>query len=134
VVIVVKSAKANAPAPMASRLTPEAFVLQAIATLKTEKYKGVHVVHSKFNQAFREYFGDEVDPIDITTQMRKDGKIAVFLKKGGASLYLRLDLMAKTLERHDAEWAVRDAEGFQKPAKKPAMERSDVLEKILKGS
>ena len=129
----VKSAKTNAPRPSTTRLTPEAFVLQAIEALKTEKYKGVHVVHSKFNQAFREYFGDEVNPIDVTTQMRKDGKIAVFLKKGGASLYLRPDLMAKTLERHDAEWSERDANGFQKPAKKPATESSGVLEKILKG-
>jgi len=105
------------------RLTPEEFVLRAIRNLKTEKYKGVHVVHSGFNRAFRDYFGDEADPIGTTTQMRKDGKIAVFLTKGGASLYLREDLKESTLSRHDAEWEKRDTA--------PDAD-DDVLTKILK--
>lgn len=126
----VKSRKASSE----PRLTPEAFVLQAILALKTEKYKGVHVVRSGFNQAFRNYFGDEVGPIETTTQMRKDGKIAVFLAKGGASLYLREDLKESTLSRHDADWEKRDQEGFQKRRNSASTAGGDdVLTKILKG-
>lgn len=116
------------------RLTPEAFVLQAIANLKTERYKGVHVVRSGFNQAFRDYFGNEADPIETTTQMRKEGKIAIFLAKGGASLYLPEDLKESTLSRHNTDWARRDAEGFQKKlGPKSTGGDDDVLTKILKG-
>lgn len=115
------------------RLTPEAFVLKAITTLKTEKFKGIHVVRSGFNQAFRDYFGNEADPIATTTQMRKDGKIAVFLAKGGASLYLREDLKETTLIRHDADWVARDQAGFQKKAPSPYAGGDDVLTKILGG-
>ena len=126
----VKSKKATSE----ERLTPEAFVLQAIVALKTEKFKGVHVVRSGFNQAFRDYFGDEADPIETTTQMRKEGKIAIFLAKGGASLYLREDLKESTLTRHDADWEKRDTEGFQKKRNsKSAGSGDDVLAKILKG-
>lgn len=115
------------------KLTPEAFVLQAVAALKTEKYKGVHVVRSGFNQAFRDYFGKEADPIETTTQMRKEGKLAIFLAKGGASLYLRGDLKESTLARHDADWERRDQEGFQKKAPAQASGEGDVLSKILGG-
>ncbi|MFT5849427.1 MAG: hypothetical protein ACI9H6_000235 [Patiriisocius sp.] len=114
------------------RLTPEEFVLQGITNLKTLKYKGVHVVRSGFNTAFREYFGEGFCPIETTTQMRKDSKIAVFLARGGASLYLREDLKDSTLERHDDDWATRDQEGFQKkaPDKSPGAS-GDALSKIL---
>ena len=116
------------------RLTPEAFVLQAITALKTEKFKGVHVVRSGLHKAFRDYFGDKADPIETTTQMRKDGKIAVFLAKGGVSLYLREGLTESTLIRHDAEWKKRDTEGFQKKRSPKSVKADDVvLSKILKG-
>ncbi len=115
------------------RLTPESFVLQAIDALKTEK-KGVHVVRSGFNQAFRNYFGDEADPIETTTQMRRDGKIAVFLATGGVLLYLRENLKETTLSRHDADWEKRDQQGFEKKrSSKPTGGDDDVLAKILKG-
>jgi len=109
-------------------LTPEAFVLQALAVVKGEGKKGLQ--SWQLNPAFRQYFGDKVDPIEITTQMRKDGKIAIFLKKGGASFYLRSDLKEPTLVRHDVDWAKKDAEG---PRKKVAKPKSDdnFLGKIL---
>jgi hypothetical protein len=125
----VKSKKTSEP-----RLTPEAFVLQAIAALKTEKFKGVHAVRSGFNQAFREYFGDEADPISVTCQMRKDGKIAIFPLRGGVSLYLRKDLKESTLKRHDADWARRDAEEVPKAKHSSGKDDDDdTLSKILKG-
>lgn len=114
------------------RLSPEDFVLKAIAALKTQKFKGVHVVRSGFNQAFRDYFGDQADPIQTTTQMRKDRRIAVFLAKGGASLYLREDLKETTLVRHDEDWTRRDQEGFEKRGTKPVAGTDDVLSRILK--
>ncbi len=127
----VQSKNVNSTEP---KLSPEEFVLQAVVALKTEKYKGVHVVRSGFNQAFRDYFGDEADPIATTTQMRKDGKIAIFLSKGGASLYLLEDLKESTRTRHDIDWEKRDREGPPKKAdpKRPATS-DDVLSKILKG-
>lgn len=97
----------KASAVSTPQLTPEEFVLKAIAKLRGDK-KGIHVVRSGFNRLFREYFGNAVDPVATTTQMRRDGKIAVFLSRGGASLYLRADLKPATLSRHDAEWAERD--------------------------
>ena len=101
----VKSVKA---VPVTS-IDPEAFVLQKIAIVKEEGKKGL--LSWKLNPAFREYFGDTVSPIETTTKMRKEGKIAVFLQKGGASFYLRSDLKEATLARHDADWVKFDAEG-----------------------
>ncbi len=114
----------------AQRLTPEAFVLKAIVALRNGKSKGVHVVRSGFNKDFREYFGNEADPIETTTRMRKEGKIAVFLSRGGASLYLRTDLREPTLVRHDADWVRRDQEG--RPSKTAAQpDTRTSLQKIL---
>ncbi|MBP9669412.1 MAG: hypothetical protein KBE09_03930 [Candidatus Pacebacteria bacterium] len=112
------------------KLTPEEFVLKAITALRTEKSKGIHVVRSGFNKGFREYFGNDADPIQTTTRMRQEGKIAVFLSKGGASLYLRTDLRDSTLTRHDEDWAKRDQQG--RPLKTEAKpDKSSVLQKIL---
>lgn len=99
----VKSVKAA----LVSSIEPEAYVLQAIVGVKEEGKKGLS--SWKLNPAFRAHFGDTVSPIETTTKMRKDGKIAVFLQKGGASFYLRGDLKESTLERHDADWVKFDA-------------------------
>ncbi len=114
-------------------MSPEDLVLQGIVTLRTEKSKGIHAVRSGFNQAFRDYFGNEADPIETTTQMRKDGKIAVILVKGGAMLYLRDDLQPSTLARHDADWEKREREGTRTKAASKVATESNVLTKILKG-
>ncbi|MEX0917856.1 MAG: hypothetical protein WDZ93_01750 [Candidatus Paceibacterota bacterium] len=115
------------------KLSPEEFVLRAIVALKNGKSNGIHVVHSGFNNAFREHFGNAADPIATTTQMRKDGKIAILLSRGGVRLYLREDLTEVTLARHDEDWEKRDREGFQKKAPPPASRTDDPLAKILKG-
>jgi len=113
-------------------LTPEEFVLKAIKSLREgTRGKGIHTVWSGFNKAFRDYFGDKADPIAITTQMRKDGQIAVLLAKGGVKLYIRTDLTEKTLEKHDSEWAERDSgESYKKPAKSGGS-GTDALSKIV---
>jgi hypothetical protein len=66
---------ADAPA----RLTYEQFTLRAIENLRdtAKGYKGINPVLSGFNAAFKEYFGPEVDPQAITTQLAAEGKIAV---------------------------------------------------------
>lgn len=121
-------------AAAAPTLTPEEFVLKAIRTLKTDRYKGVHVRYSGFNTAFRRYFGDKADPIETTTKLRKERKIAILLARGGATLYLREDLKETTLDRHDADWERRDNEDPQKKTNsKSATEVDNVLAKILKG-
>jgi hypothetical protein len=89
------------------QFTPEQFVLQAIAEVKDEGRKGLS--SWKLNPRFREYFGKNSDPVAVTTKMRKDGQIAIFLNKGGASFYLREDLKASTLIRHDDGWVRLDA-------------------------
>jgi|GEM_PF-1709339 len=116
------------------RFTPEQFVQKAIRALRTEKSKGIHVVRSGFNQAFRDYFDGKIDPVETTTQMRKEGKLAVFLTRGGVVIYLREDLKESTLIRHDAEWKERDKK--EPPAKSTMQpttsgQSSDVLTKIL---
>lgn len=67
------------------RLTPLEFTLRAIETLRSEKSKGIHSVYSGFNQAFREYFGE--DPVPITTALAKEGKILTRPVRGGAMIY-----------------------------------------------
>jgi hypothetical protein len=67
-------------------LTPEEFTLKAIERLRTPPYKGIHSVYSGFNEAFREYF-PLLDPVEVTNQLAKEGKIVIRLVKGGAILY-----------------------------------------------
>ena len=80
-------------------LTPEAFVLKAIQVLRKDNKpskkdgsisKGIHVVYSGFNAAFREQFPD-VDGRSITNKMAAAGTIAVMPCFGGAMIYLAGD-------------------------------------------
>ncbi len=68
------------------RIPPDEFVKKAIVNLRLEGYKGIHSVFSGFNEAFKKYFG--ADPVEITTKLAKEEKIAVIRRKGGAMLYL----------------------------------------------
>jgi predicted membrane protein len=72
------------------RLSYEEFVKRSIETLRSPKYKGIHSVYSGFNQAFKEYFGE--DPIKITKQLADEGKIAIRPAKGGVMIYLPEDV------------------------------------------
>jgi hypothetical protein len=69
------------------RLTPEEFVTQAIVTLRTGEYKGIHARFSGFNDAFRQYFPNQ-DPIEVTRALAEAGKIVIRPARGGVVLYL----------------------------------------------
>ena len=72
---------------MSEKLTYEEFFQKAILKLRdTSKSKGIHSVFSGFNQAFREYFGE--DPIKVTQELAKAGKIEIRPVKGGVMIYL----------------------------------------------
>lgn len=74
-------------------LTKEEFVLQAIEKLRTKNYKGIHVVYSGFNEAFREYFNE--DPIQCVSYLEKQGLVVTHPVKGGVMLYNANDVSAK---------------------------------------
>jgi hypothetical protein len=83
---------------MTEKLSYEEFVRKAIIKLRTGKYKGIHSVYSGFNEAFKKYFNGE-DPVKITNQLAKEGKIVIRPAKGGVVLYLPED--APTTSRGD---------------------------------
>ena len=68
------------------------FIVRAIKKLRKPPYKGIHTVYSGFNQAFREYF--DKDPVEATTKLAEEGKIASRPVKGGVILYLPEDAPA----------------------------------------
>jgi hypothetical protein len=69
------------------RLTHEEFVRVAILRLRDlSKSKGIHVVYSGFNNAFREYFNQ--DPVEFVRNLAKQGKVEIVPRKGGVMIYL----------------------------------------------
>lgn len=70
------------------KLGKEEFVLRAIRKLKG-KYRGIHTVYSGFNEAFRQYFGE--DPKPVTQEMANKGMIEIRPTKGGAVIHLKGD-------------------------------------------
>lgn len=76
---------------MAKKLSYKNFVTAAIRNLRINGYKGIHTVFSGFNEAFREYYGSDVDPVEITKKLAEDGIIVIRPAKKGATLYLAED-------------------------------------------
>lgn len=72
---------------MEERLSHEEFIKKAIVSLRKEGYKGIHTVYSGFNEAFKKYFEGE-NPVEVTNNLAKEGKIAIRPVKGGVMLYL----------------------------------------------
>ena len=70
------------------KLGKEEFVVQAIKKLRG-KYRGIHTVFSGFNEAFRQYFGE--DPRPVTQEMTTKGIIELRPVKGGVMIYLKGD-------------------------------------------
>ena len=69
------------------KLSYEEFFKIAILKLRDiSKSRGIHSVFSGFNQAFREYFGE--DPIKITQELASKGKIEIRPVRGGVMIYL----------------------------------------------
>jgi hypothetical protein len=75
---------------MSERLSHEEFVKKAIVSLRKEGYKGIHSVYSGFNNAFKKYFDGE-NPVEVTNNLAREGKIVVRPVKGGVMLYLPED-------------------------------------------
>lgn len=68
------------------KLNYEEFVKMAILKLRdTSKSRGIHAVFSGYNQAFREYFGE--DPIKVTQELASKGKIEIRPAKRGVMIY-----------------------------------------------
>lgn len=71
---------------MEGKLGKEEFIVRAIKKLRG-KYRGIHTVFSGFNEAFRQYFGE--DPRPVTQEMAAKGIIEIRPVKGGVMLYLK---------------------------------------------
>lgn len=67
------------------KLSIQDFVLKAIEAGRTEKSKGIHVVYSGFNAAYKSYFG--TDSRAATAKLETAGVIAVRGCRGGVMLY-----------------------------------------------
>jgi len=94
------------PKDVKKKLSYEDFVKLAIVKLRKEGKKAIHSVYSGFNNAFKTYYatrdakGDivkdtfgkpvcEINPVDITNALAKEGKIDLRPTKGGVTLYLK---------------------------------------------
>jgi len=64
----------------------EFFKIAVLKLRETSKSFGIHSVFTGFNQAFREYFGE--DPIKVTQELASKGKIEIRPVKGGVMIYL----------------------------------------------
>ena len=71
-------------------MDPEKFVMLAIEKLRKPPYKGIHVVFSGLNQAFRERF-PKLDPIVFIDGLKKKGKVVLIPVKRGPILYKTKD-------------------------------------------
>jgi len=72
---------------MTTKLSYEEFFINAILKLRdTSKSRGIHSVFSGFNQAFRDYFGE--DPIKKTQELLAQGKIEIKPVRKGVMIYL----------------------------------------------
>ncbi|MGD1008991.1 MAG: hypothetical protein ABR951_02445 [Candidatus Aminicenantales bacterium] len=84
---------------MKAKIGREEFVRLAISKLRLANYKGIHSVYSGFNEAFKAYF-EGANPIEVTGELAKEGKIALRPVKGGVMLYLPED--GPVMSRGDA--------------------------------
>lgn len=91
-----KSSAAN------SKLSHKEFVERSIRALRNPPYKGIHVVFSNFNNAFRQYFDE--DPRPIVDKMVAEGFLVSRPVKGGVIIMLAADAgdMKPTVSPSDA--------------------------------
>jgi hypothetical protein len=71
---------------MREGMTEYEFVVRAIKKLRSPPYKGIHSAYSGFNEAFNNYFSK--DPVEATTRLADEGKIATRPVKGGVLIWL----------------------------------------------
>lgn len=68
------------------KISEDQFVTQAIRNLRTDRSKGIHVVYSNFNSAFKSYYGKEAR--ESVDKMCEAGKLAKRAVRGGVMIYL----------------------------------------------
>ena len=86
------------------KLSHREFVERAIRVLRQPPYKGIHVVFSHFESAFREYYGE--DPRPVIEQLASDGFIAVRPSRNGVIIVLTSDIYEKEKTAWDATTAL----------------------------
>ena len=79
------------------KMSHKEFVERSIKALRNPKYKGIHVVYTGFNEAFRQYFDEEPRP--IVEQLVKEGFLVSSPAKGGAIIALASEYAEKTLPK-----------------------------------
>lgn len=72
-----------------SKLSYKEFVERSIKALRNPPYKGIHVVFSNFNNAFRQYFDEE--PRSVIDKMVAEGFLVSRPAKGGVIIMLAAD-------------------------------------------
>lgn len=77
-----------------TKLSVQDFITKAIAAGKDGKHKGIHVVYSGFNAAFRQYF-DNADPRAAVDGLVERGVLASRGARGGAIIYMAADAPEK---------------------------------------
>jgi len=79
------------------KLSKEQFVLASIANLRNAQSKGIHVVYSGFNAAFKKYYGEESRA--TTDALLAKGVIEGRPAKGGFMIYKKGDLPVVTNDK-----------------------------------
>lgn len=80
-----------------SKMNYQEFVVKAIKSLRDPPYKGIHVVYSNFNNAFRQYYDE--DPRPIIDKLVEDGVLVSRIARGGAIIMLAVDADEKMKKR-----------------------------------
>ncbi|TET07202.1 hypothetical protein E3J84_07695, partial [Candidatus Aerophobetes bacterium] len=104
------------------KLSYEDFYERAILKLRNvSKSSGIHCVFSGFNEAFREYYGE--DPVKITQELASKGKIEIRTVKRGVMIYLPGDSPKSRDEL--------GSKALSKILNEPAEHEQALLEKVL---
>jgi len=90
----VQKTKSN---PSNSKMSYKEFVERSIKALRNPPYKGIHVVYSNFNNAFRQYYDEEPRP--IIDQMITEGFLVSRPARGGAIIMLAAEADEKMKEK-----------------------------------
>ncbi len=83
---------------MSGKLEKKEFTLRAIRKCRKEPFKGIHTVYSGFNQAWREYYGKDDDPVVGVNKLVSSGDITGHSAKGGFQIGLLEDAKSKTIQ------------------------------------
>ena len=87
------SKKPAKPSSANTKLSYKEFVERSIKALREPPYKGIHVVYSNFNSAFRQYY--DVDPRPVVDKMVAEGFLVSRPARGGAIIMLASDAEEK---------------------------------------